>query len=188
MGVLALEDVHYTYDDYVTWDGDWELIDGLAIARQGSVAMSPVPMRKHQSLASAIIAQFYNQLEDCETCEVLGEVDYKISHDTTLRPDIAVTCDEENSAYLTKAPEIIVEIISKATASRDETYKFDIYEAEKVQYYIIVYPDDLFAKVYKLIDGKYDKQGDFSKESYSFIETLCKASVDFEKVFKRFRK
>ena len=188
MGASKLEDVHYTYDDYVTWEGDWELINGLAIARQGSVAMSPAPMRKHQSLASAIIAQLYNQLEGCETCEVLGEVDYKISHDTTLRPDISLTCDEENNAYLTKAPEIIVEIISKTTASRDETYKFDIYEAEKVKYYIIVYPDDLFAKVYKLKDGKYDKQGDFSNETYDFKETLCKASIDFEKVFKRFRK
>jgi len=37
-------------------------------------------------------------------------------------------------------------------------------------------------------EGKYDKQGDFSKESYDFEETLCQASIDFEKVFKRFRK
>ena len=179
---------HYTYDDYKLWEGDWELIEGLAIARQGSVAMSPAPMRKHQSLASAIIAQLYNQLDDCDTCEVLGEVDYKISHETTLRPDIALTCGEENNAYLTKAPEIIIEIISKATASRDETYKFNVYEAEKVQYYVIVYPNELYAKVYKLVDGKYDKQGDFSKETYDFEETLCHASINFNQVFKRFRK
>ncbi len=61
-------------------------------------------------------------------------------------------------------------------------------EAEKVNYYILVYPNELYAKVYKLVDGKYDKQGDFSKESYYFDETLCGASIDFEKVLKRFRK
>ena len=181
MGALRLEDISYSYDDYKLWEGDWELMNGIA------VAMSPAPMRKHQSLASQIIRELGNQLDNCELCEVLGEVDYKISDDTILRPDIVLTCGETNESYLTKAPEIIVEIISKSTAKRDENYKFEIYEKEKVKYYIIIYPDDLKAKVFKL-DGKlYDKQGDFLQESYEFKETTCKITVDFEKVFKRFR-
>jgi len=181
MGVLKLEDIHYTYDDYKLWEGDWELYDGIA------VSMAPAPMRKHQSLESEIITELNNQLDDCMMCEVLAEVDYKISNDTILRPDIVLTCGETNESYLTKAPEIIVEIISKSTAKRDETYKFDIYETEKVKYYIIVYPDDLIAKVYKLDGKKYDKQGDFSKETYKFNETSCSVEIDFERVFRRFR-
>jgi len=188
MGALNIEDVCYTYDDYKLWEGDWELINGLAIARQGSVAMSPAPMRKHQCLAGYIITELNNQLNDCAKCEVLGEVDYRISNDTILRPDIVLTCDETNDSYLTTAPEIIVEIISKSTAKRDETYKFDIYEEEKVKYYIIIYPDELVAKVYKLDDKKYDKQGDFTNETYEFNNTKCKISINFEKVFRRFRK
>ena len=181
MGALKLEDLQYTYDDYKLWKGDWELMDGVP------VAMSPAPMRKHQSLVSELIYNIREQLDECPLCEVLGEVDYKVSDDTILRPDIALTCGETNESYLTKAPEIIVEIISKSTARRDETYKFDLYEAEKVKYYIIVYPDDLIVKVYKL-DGKvYDKQGDFSEEIYNFTETKCGISLDFKRVFKRFR-
>ena len=181
MGAVRLEDIHYTYDDYKQWEGGWELYDGIA------VAMSPAPSRKHQSLASAFIREIGNQLDDCLECEVLGIVDYKVSDDTLLRPDVVLTCGETNEAYLTKAPEIIVEIVSKATAKKDEVYKFDIYEREKVKYYIIVYPDDLIAKVYKL-DGKaYDKQGDFSKERYRFEETSCDIMLDFERIFKRFR-
>jgi hypothetical protein len=57
-----------------------------------------------------------------------------------------------------------------------------------VKYYIIVYPDDLIAKLYKLDGKKYDKQGDFSHECYRFEETTCPISIDFEKVFRRFRK
>jgi len=181
MGALKLEDISYSYDDYKLWDGDWELIDGIAIA------MSPAPMRKHQSLAGNIIKELGNQIEDCEICEVLGEIDYKINENTVLRPDIALTCGETHESYLTKAPEIIFEIISPSTAKKDENYKFDIYEKEKVKYYIIVYPNDLIAKVFKL-DGKlYDKQGDFSKESYTFKDTTCNVTLNFEKVFKRFR-
>jgi Uma2 family endonuclease len=181
MGALTLEDFNYTYEDYKHWKGDWELLEGVP------VAMSPAPVIKHQGLASVFIIELGKQLDECLQCEVLGEVDYKIGHDTVVRPDVVVTCGEENEAYLIKAPEIVVEIISPSTAKRDEGYKFDLYEKEKVKYYILVYPDDLTAKIYKLDGKKYDKQGDFFKEIFVFEETTCKLSLDFEKVFKRFR-
>ena len=181
MPTLARVIEQYTYDDYKEWEGSWELIDGIP------VAMSPAPMRIHQSLATVIIAELHNQLEDCIQCEVLGEIDYKVSDDTILKPDIVLTCGETHERYLTKAPEIIVEIISKSTAKRDEKYKFEIYEKEKVNYYILLYPNDLRAKIYKLKDSKYDKEGDFLLDSYDFKETTCGVSLDFERVFKRFR-
>ena len=181
MGALKLEDIHYTYDDYAQWEGDWELMDGIAIS------MSPAPMRKHQSLAYEIARVLGNQIEECQECEVLGEVDYKINDYTLVRPDVVLTCGETHEKYLIKAPEIIVEVISKSTAKKDETYKFELYEQEKVKYYILVYPDDLSAKIYKLDGKKYDKQGDFSLESYHFEETRCGVSLDFQKIFKRFR-
>ncbi len=173
---------HYTYDDYKLWEGNWELYEGFPIA------MSPAPMINHQAIAGNILFELKSSMGECQRCLVLSEVDYKLTDDTILRPDVVLICDEPNDAYITKAPEIIVEVISKSTAKNDENYKFDKYEAEKIKYYIIVYPDELYAKVYKLKEGKYDKQGDFSKESYVFEETFCKASVDFDKIFKRFRK
>ena len=180
---LKLEDIHYTYEDYKHWEGDWELIEGMPIA------MSPSPMKRHQAIASEINRQIANQLIDnCPMCEVLPEFDYKISEDTVVRPDIVLTCNETNETYLTKAPEIIIEIISKSTALRDEKYKFTLYEREKVKYYVLVYPNSLFAKVYKLNNNEYKKEGDFSNESYSFDETTCKVSLDFKRVFDRFRK
>lgn len=173
---------HYSYDDYKLWEGKWELYEGYPIA------MSPAPVIEHQAIATKFMAQLDREIEDCERCLVLGEEDYKLADDTILRPDVALICDEPNDSYITKAPEIVIEIISSSTAKNDEGYKFQRYEAEKVTYYVIVYPRELYAKVYKLKNGKYDKQGDFSTQSYSFDETLCKATVDFEKVFKRFRK
>ena len=181
MPPLAQVIEYYTYDDYKNWEGERELIDGIPLS------MAPAPMRKHQSLASEIIYNLREELEECIQCEVLGEIDYKVSDDTILKPDIVLTCGETNESYLTKAPEIIVEIISKSTAKRDEKYKFEIYEKEKVNYYILVYPNDLRAKIYKLKNSKYDKEGDFLQESYNFEETTCNVSLDFKRVFKRFR-
>ncbi len=172
---------YYTYNEYKEWEGEWELIDGIPLA------MSPAPLRRHQSIATEIMYNLREQLEECQECEVLGEIDYKVSNDTILKPDIVLTCGETNESYLTKAPEIIVEIISKSTAKRDEKYKFEIYEKEKVNYYILLYPNDLRAKIYKLKGSKYDKEGDFLQESYQFEETTCELTLDFARVFKRFR-
>jgi len=179
--MLAQAIEHYTYNDYKEWEGEWELIDGIPLA------MSPAPLRRHQSIATEIMYNLREQLEECQECEVLGEIDYKVSDDTILKPDIVLTCGETNERYLTKAPEIIVEIISKSTAKRDEKYKFEIYEREKVNYYILLYPDDLRAKIYKRKGSKYDKEGDFLQESYRFEETTCEITLDFTRVFKRFR-
>lgn len=182
MGTLRVEDIHYTYEDYKNWEGDWELINGIPIAMRLAGA------RKHQALIGEIIRQIGNQLENCPLCEVLGEVDYKINEDTVLRPDVVLTCNETNEAYLTKSPEIVVEVVSKTTARKDEVYKFSIYGSEKVKYYILIYPDDLIAKVYKLDGKEYNKVSDFGVESYTFDETMCKVSLDFKKLFARFRR
>ena len=181
MTTVAQNIEYYNYDDYKQWEGEWELIDGIAYS------MSPAPMKKHQSIATEIIYNLRSQIEDCTRCEVLGEIDYKIDDYTTLKPDIVLTCGETNERYLTKSPEIVVEIISKSTARRDEIHKFAIYEKEKVNYYILVYPNDLRAKIYKLKGSTYDKVGDFLEDTYTFEETECKVNLDFKRVFSRFR-
>jgi len=172
---------YYTYEDYCQWEGNWEMIYGVPLA------MAPAPMINHQAIAYEIAYELKSSSRDCKKCLVLGEADWKVNDDTVLKPDVVLICNETNEAYMTKAPEIVVEVISKSTAKRDETHKFKIYEEEKVKYYVIVYPKDLKAKVYRLDGKEYTKEGDFSLETYNFEETICKASVNFGNVFERFR-
>ena len=168
---------HYTYDDYKMWDDNWELIDGVAYA------MAPAPMIKHQRLSFRIAKEIDRSIADCKKCEVLSEIDYKISEDTVLKPDVVVTCGDNNEYYLTKAPEIVVEVISRSTALRDEKYKFSIYESEGVKYYLLIYPTDMTAKIYKLKDGKYLKEGDFFEGKYHFADTSCDVDINFNNIF-----
>ena len=180
MGALDYQK-HYTYDDYKEWEGNWELYEGFPIA------MSPAPMINHQMIAYAIAGELRQSIKDkCKRCAVFGEADYKVADDTIVRPDVVLTCNETGTAYLTKAPEVIFEIISKSTAKNDENYKFDLYEKEKVKYYCIVYPDDLKVKIFKLDGKNYTKEGDFFKETYTFEESSCKATIDFSEVFEKF--
>ena len=52
---------------------------------------------------------------------------------------------------------------------------------------MLVYPEDLRAKIYKLEGNEYSKQGDFAIEEFSFDNLECKASINFKDVFAKFR-
>ncbi len=182
MGALKEEyRPHYTYDDYVHWEDDWELIGGTPFA------MAPSPMFNHQSISSLLIQSIGDSIKSCKNCMVVSEMDYKIADDTIVRPDIALVCGQKDGAYIKKSPELIVEVVSKSSATRDEKIKFTLYEAEKVHYYILLYPEDLKAKIYKLQGPKYEKIVDLLEGSFVFDEIKCQAKIDFDFVFERFR-
>ncbi len=168
----------YTKNDYDNWEGDWELIDGTAYS------MSPSPVFGHQYTNLKIARQLDEKLDDCDECYAVIETDWEMSNDTVFRPDSMVICYEPEDR-LTKAPEIIFEIVSNSSAKRDEILKFSIYETEAVKYYILVYPDSKKAKVYKLIDYKYKKVGDFENGNYNFESKKCNIDFDFSKIWKK---
>jgi Uma2 family endonuclease len=176
MGALKIEDIpYYTYDDYVIWEGKWELIYGMAYA------MSPAPMIKHQTISNNIAWQLKEIFKDCKKCKALLPVDWKISEDTIVQPDNLVICEEKtNKSYITKAPKIIFEVLSKSTAKKDEGLKFSLYEAEGVNYYVIVNPNDNVAKAYVLKEGRYIKIGDFTNGKTTFTLKECEETMEFD--------
>ncbi len=134
MAALVLET--YTYDDYKNWQGEWELIYGHPYA------MAPSPVGKHQFIMGRIIYQLNKHLDEleCNECFVLGEIDYIISNDTILKPDVALVCGELPK-FIQKPPVAIFEIISPSTKLRDEITKKEIYEKQGVKLFL-VYPDE----------------------------------------------
>ncbi len=168
---------HYSIDDYALWEGDWELIDGMPYA------MAPSPMVTHQSINGKIFAQLDEELEECLECQALFEIDWEVRSDTVVRPDTLVICYEPDEK-LTKKPEIIFEVASPSTVTKDEKVKFEIYEREGVKYYIIVYPDTKVAKAYELKDGRYIKKGDFSDEKTTFTLPTCDIEFDFSRIWR----
>ncbi len=179
MGALKKGDFpHYTYDDYRHWEDPWELIDGIPYA------MSPAPMIKHQKISNKIARILDEELETCEACHALLPVDWKISEDTIVQPDNLVVCYEPKGAYITKAPVLIFEVLSKATAKKDTTLKYALYEQEGVKYYIMVNPDDGLAKVYELKEGRYIKMLDATNEKVSLDLGECTIEIDFTRLWK----
>ena len=177
MGAYEYEEF-YNVADYEQWEGDWELIYGKAYA------MAPSPIVTHQLVSANITYELKQLFENCKKCLVMGEIDWEVSNDIVLKPDILVICKKIDEK-VNKTPEIIFEIISPSTAQRDEILKFDIYQKEGVKYYILVYPKKRIAKVYKLHDnGKFIKQGDFEDETFEFKVNECKAGLNFSKIWR----
>lgn len=168
----------YTVEDYRLWQGDWELIRGEAFA------MTPSPNFLHQQISGKIFRQLDEKLEKCTHCNAVFETDVEFSEYIVVRPDCMVICYEPEDK-LTKAPELVFEVISKSTAKRDEILKFDLYQSEGVSYYIIVYPEHRKAKLYELIDFKYQKLGDFSDEHFKFELSRCSIDFDFGFIWRK---
>ena len=169
----------YTVHDYRLWEGDWELIHGQP------AGMAPSPGLTHQALSMAIARQLDEALDDCPHCQSLFEIDVEFSEDTVVRPDVLVICYQPEGDRLTRAPDLVFEVISPKTARRDEVVKFDLYRAEGVAHYVLIYPDAKKAKVWRLVDGQYRKVGDFHDETYRFDLSKCAIDFDFGRLWKR---
>jgi Uma2 family endonuclease len=169
---------NYTYEDYINWEGNWELIYGVPYA------MAPAPMIKHQSISNKIAWQLQDNLKECEICQALLPIDWKIDDSTIVQPDNLVICHTpQNEAYIKKAPKVIFEVLSKSTATVDKNLKYELYEQEGVDYYIIVDPSESIAKVYELKEGRYIKLCDAHEESVDFDLNDCAFTFDFSKIW-----
>jgi Uma2 family endonuclease len=170
---------HYTYEDYCRWEGRWELIDGIPHA------MSPLPGIRHQAVAGNLHAEFRAALRSSGcTCKVYQPIDYKIADDTILNPDLLIVCKPIIKAFLDFTPDLIVEILSPATALKDRHTKFDLYQQQKISYYLIVDIDKRIVEVYKLSkEDLYERLSFDAQKIFELDIAGCRFGVVFENIW-----
>jgi len=168
----------YTYNDYLEWEGKWELIGGIAYA------MSPAPVIKHQEISSNIWLELKQKSKDCKLCKSLQAVDWKTDFKTVVCPDNLLVCGEDvGESRLEKTPEIIFEILSPSTQFKDRNVKYQLYEKMGVKYYIIVDGSALTAEVFELIDGEYQKIKNAQDDVVIFLTKSCEVEFDFSQIW-----
>jgi Uma2 family endonuclease len=150
----------YTYADYKQWPEDerWELIYGEAWS------MSPAPRRKHQGQVIQIAAQL-DQFFSGKPCRphiapvdvfLLQEGEEAEAAKTVVQPDAFVVCDpgKLTDEGVIGAPDFIIEVLSPATAMKDQTEKRLLYEAQGVREYWIINPDTFELFIYTLKENR----------------------------------
>ena len=168
----------FTYDDYVQWEGRWELIEGMPYA------MSPAPAPNHQKVNVKLWSVFDNSLKkNCGRCEAYIPIDWRISEDTVVQPDLTIVCKKITKKYLDFLPSLVLEILSPSTAYKDRHEKFELYEQQGVKYYLIVDPQFKKIEIYELIDNKYQPVS-ISPSDYEFtLDEHCKLTVSFAEIW-----
>ena len=169
---------HYTFDDWKLWEGNWELLEGHPIA------MSPHAVPRHQEVAASLMAEFHTALKACKTCTVYDTLDYKISEDTIVAPDVLIVCQTINKKYLDFPPTLVIEILSPSTALRDGHSKFEIYENQGIKYYLIIDAVNNEAENYELKDHRYMRvDGPDCIYLFEFDPEGSKARINFNEIW-----
>jgi len=169
---------HYTFEDWSHWEDKWELIHGIPYA------MRPMPVPKHQRIAMALGAEFTFALKKYGDCKVYQPIDYKITDDIIVQPDLLVVCNKIQKPYLDFAPSLVAEILSPATALKDRHTKYQIYLSQSIPYYIIISPDTEEVEVFVLESENYQLRQKGHAFNFTFLfDNNCQAAIDFNEIW-----
>jgi Uma2 family endonuclease len=169
---------HYTYDDYCQWEGKWELIEGMPYA------MSPAPIPAHQRVSLILSFHLETALQKgCKKCKTYIPLDWKIAEDMVVQPDVLIVCDKIEKKFLDFPPVLIVEVLSASTAAKDRGLKMEIYQSQKVKYYLIADPQFKKLEVYQLLNNKYEPVA-VNPQMYTFeLHEDCTAEVNLSDIW-----
>jgi Uma2 family endonuclease len=183
-----LED-RFTYGDYRTWPEDerWELIDGVAYD------MSPAPSRYHQKISGEFFYQFRSQLTEGPCQIYAAPFDVRLPEGdeadddtvTVVQPDLVVVCDRNklDDKGCKGAPDLIIEILSHSTASKDLHEKFKLYEKVGVKEYWIVHPLDRTVMVFRREGELFGQAAMFAGEEHIKVPLLGELVIDLKQLF-----
>lgn len=141
----------------------------------------------HRIIVHYIFNELLNQIESANNVGseatridvnyILKSSDKKYKY---LEPDVFVGSDLLwKGEILVSAPELIIEVLSFATAKYDRTEKMDLYKAIGVKEYILISQDGSI-ELYKLQNDDYKN---YMKIENSFESEALDITLDFDKIF-----
>ena len=179
MGIAAKSyAAYYTVAEWEHWQDQWELIAGVPYC------MSPAPSFRHQRISVRLTTEMELGIrkKNCSGCKVVAPVDWQISEDTVVQPDVLIVCRPVTGIRILERPEVVVEILSPSTRQKDRTIKFDLYQEQKVPYYVLVNPDTEEVEIYIL-----EQDTSYTLASFDSIFTFqlgeCAIEIDFRNVW-----
>lgn len=175
----------WTYEDYARLPDNgfrYEVIDG-------GLLMSPAPLMGHQMISAALLAALRSHVRRHRLgLVVAAPVDVQLGDRATpVQPDLVFVARERLAIVgrerIEGPPDLVVEILSPATAARDRGLKFDLYAASGVREYWLVDPDELSLEVYVLRGRAYAPLGLYRPDETAASEVLPDLKLKVKAVF-----
>ena len=184
----AIAGMKLTYDDLLLFPEDGkrhELIDGEHY-------VSPSPVMAHQQIAGNLHWLLRSYLESHPLGRVFfAPLDVFFSQFDVVVPDLLYLSHERaaqalTDKYVEQCPELVIEIGSPSTRSRDETIKLRLYEGAGVTEYWLVDPRTQVVRVYRRADETFAKPMEFAKAAGAVITSplFLGLSISVADVFK----
>jgi Uma2 family endonuclease len=151
----------YTFQDWLTWEGAWELINAKAYST------SPAPTSLHQFIVGELHFYLRTFFQNRKCFVFVAPFDVYFSEneqydvaDHVVQPDLSVVCstDQISKNGCHGAPSLIIEVLSPSTALKDFNEKFNLYQKYGVNEYWIVDPGNQTVHVYTLEEGSYQNR------------------------------
>ncbi|MHA6482858.1 Uma2 family endonuclease [Paenibacillus sp. strain BS8-2] len=180
------EKKHHTYQDWLSWDGAWELINGKAYN------VSPAPTALHQFIVGELHFALRTHLQN-QSCYVMvapfdvffSESEQYDMPDHVIQPDLSVVCSKnqisKNGCH--GAPTLIIEVLSPSSALKDFNEKFNLYQKYGVQEYWIVDPGNRTIHVYGLKDGIFQVRDLYTEQDHVRSNVLEEFQLSLSKLF-----
>lgn len=143
--------IKFTYRDYKSLPESetkrYELLEG-------ELVMIPSPSERHQSISRNLEFILYQFIRDNNLGTIYdAPLDVVVGEDI-VQPDIIYVSNERLSIIgeqeIRGSPDLVIEILSPATAERDRTYKRTLYARHGVKEYWIVDPENKSVEVMTL--------------------------------------
>ncbi|WP_405131484.1 Uma2 family endonuclease [Paenibacillus sp. FSL H8-0317] len=177
----------YNFQDWLTWEGSWELINGKAFN------MSPVPTSSHQFIVGELYFSLRTFFQNRKCFVFVAPFDVYFSEneqydvpDQIVQPDLSVVCskDQISKSGCHGAPSLIIEVLSPSTALKDFNEKFNLYQKYGVNEYWIVDPGNQTVHVYTLEDGSYQTRHLYTEQETIQSVVCPDLRISLESLFK----
>jgi Uma2 family endonuclease len=149
---------HFTYADYLEWEGPerYQLMYGEAF-------MMSSPTVEHQTISGEVFLQIRTFL-DGKPCRVFAApLDVRPfpeddrGDDTVVQPDVLVVCDPAklSTGSVDGPPDLVIEIMSPSNTRQELFAKFQIYLDAGVREYWVIEPEEKKVQVHVLESGRF---------------------------------
>lgn len=140
----------------LTTKSDFELREII----EGVEFLAPSPFGLHQQVIGKLFLQFKSFLENNPMGEIfLSPLDVHLSENTIVQPDL-IFLKKENlhllKDWIYGTPDLLVEVVSKNSLTRDTVEKKALYEKYGVFEYWIVFPEQTCIEIFSLQNGRYE--------------------------------
>ena len=176
--------VKFTYEAYRTAPPDkrYELLDG-------DLTMVPAPNLKHQTVQLELATQLRRFIKDGALGKLfIAPCDIVLSDNDVVQPDLLFVSREREHLLsggenVQGAPDLVVEILSPATADRDRGYKRELYGRHGVTEYWLVDPIAETVSIHRQRSGVLAAAHTFGREQTLRSPLLAGLELHLDDVF-----